>query len=583
MDDPARTPPLIFDGLPASGGIAIGLTYLLAEEAPLTQERGPLDEEDLLIERERLTSAFEGADRALAEVEVLARRDVADRAAIFEALRMILADPVLRDTIEERIASERITARLAIHRTIAALSSRLVASADPHMRQRAEDLHTVEAQLVAALHVAPVEHRFQHQAVLVLGTLLPGDTLLHARNGAAAFVLETGGINSHAAILARSLGVPMVTGIAGALGQVAPHSTAIVDGHAGRIIINPSRETLDEYQRRQEELLEARRRLGALRELPAVTLNGRKIGLGANLDIAEEMAHAVESGADSIGLLRTEYLMMGRRTEIPVEEQAEVYRRVAERAFPLCATIRAFDIGSEKIAGEMFGTRNSPLGVRGVRLLLRRPSMLEGQIEAVLRASTHRNLRLMAPMITTAEEMVEFRAVVDRVADRLRAAGVPFDASMPVGAMIETPAAALVAEGIARACNFLALGTNDLAQYTLAVERTDEALAALYDDMHPSVLRLIRATAIGAARVGVPLSICGELAGNLLATEALVGMGINAFSVPPYQLPAVKARIRAIDSIEARRFAHTLLRATTAADVRAACAERLGNGVRNDT
>lgn len=569
MDDPL--PSLTFDGLPASGGIAIGLTYLLHNDEPLVQEQTVLDDEDVQIERERLASAFEGADRALAEVEALARRDVADRAAIFEALRMILADPVLRETIEERIVSERISARLAIHRTVAALSSRLVASTDPSMRQRAEDLHTIEAQLVAALHAAPVEHRFQHQAVLVLGTLLPGDALLHARNGAAAFVLETGGINSHAAILARSLGVPMVTGIAGALGHVAPHSTAIVDGHAGRIIINPSNEELGEYTRRQEALLERRRQLGALRELPAVTLDGRKVGLGANLDIAEEMAHAVESGADSIGLLRTEYLMMGRRTEMPVEEQTEVYQRVAERAFPLCATIRAFDIGSEKIAGEMFGARTTPLGVRGVRLLLRRPSMMEGQIEAVLRASTHRNLRLMAPMITTAEEMIEFRAAVERVADRLRAQGVPFDASMPVGAMIETPAAALVAEGIARACDFLALGTNDLAQYTLAVERTDEALAVLYDDMHPAVLRLIRATAIGAGRVGVPLSICGELAANLLATEALVGMGINAFSVPPYQLPAVKARIRSINVVEARRFAHTLLRVTSAAEARAAC------------
>ncbi len=309
------------------------------------------------------------------------------------------------------------------------------------------------------------------------------------------------------------------------------------------------------------------------RDLPAETRDGVRLTLAANLDMIDEIDAAIANGAEEIGLMRTEYLVMGRDSSISMEEQLGYYRQLAERAYPLAVTLRAFDIGSEKLGGELWGTTSSQLGLRGTRLLLARREILERQIEAVLRASVMKNLRLMLPMATSVEDLRKVREMVGEVEDRLRADGVRFDEHLPIGAMIETPAAALTADAFAAECDFLSLGTNDLAQYTLAVDRCDDALADYYDELHPAVLRLIRASALAARRAGKPLTICGELAANPIATEVLIGLGIRRFSVQPLELGALKMRVRQINAVDAARTARAVLRMGTQGEVRRYLAE----------
>jgi phosphotransferase system enzyme I (PtsI) len=274
----------------------------------------------------------------------------------------------------------------------------------------------------------------------------------------------------------------------------------------------------------------------------------------------DEVGAAIENGAEEIGLMRTEYLVMGRNEEIDVAGQVAYYRQLAERAYPMAVTFRLLDIGSDKLADDVAGPSTSPLGLRGLRLLLERPAILAHQLEAILRASSMKNLRIMLPMVTSVEEMIPFREILDEVRARLRAEGVLFDEHIRIGAMIETPAAAVTADALATVFDFFSLGTNDLAQYTLAVDRSDDAMARYYDDLHPAVLRLIRATALAAERAGIPVTICGELAANPLATEILIGIGIRRFSVQPLALGALKMRIRSVDAASARERARVALR-----------------------
>ncbi|MEO5928790.1 MAG: phosphoenolpyruvate--protein phosphotransferase [Candidatus Kapaibacterium sp.] len=571
MTEPSSSiPPAerVFDGIPASAGITIAHAFILSQDEDPSPHDPRLEAEEIQIELERFTAALAEADKVLEQIEMMARADVRDRAEIFEALRMMLCDPSLTIAIEEQIRESRSTARAAIVLETNRLAAIFSNSGDETIRSRAEDMRSLQTHLIACLQKAPVDHRFHDSAVLILSTLSPSDTVLYARNQAGAFVLESGGINSHAAILARAFGVPMVAGLKGIARMSRPQGLVIVDGYAGRVIIDPEPETIRQYSDRKAVLEEQRSKLGSLRDLPAETSDGTRIALAANLDMIDEVDAALENGAEEIGLMRTEYLVMGRSGDVSMDEQYSYYRQLAERAYPLPVTLRAFDIGSEKLAGEIWGRNSSPLGMRGTRLLLARREVLDRQIEAVLRASSMKNLKLMFPMVSSVEEIRRLKEVIADVGGKLRAKNVRFDEHMLIGAMLETPAAALTADAFAAECDFLSLGTNDLAQYTLAVDRTDDALASYYDEFHPGILRLIRACSVAARRAGIPLTVCGELAANPLATGVLIGLGIRRLSVQPIALGALKMRIRAIDTDTAGRMARDVIRLKTAAEVR---------------
>lgn len=553
-----------FDGVPASGGIAIGPVARLAQEGASLIDAS---DRDPTVAIERFRAALTEADRLLGEIEALAHREVQESSYIFEAMRMMLADPVLAEGIEKRILEDNLTPREAIVAEMESLADHFRGSDDETMRTRVEDIHALQSHLLDSLGKSPLVRNVEHDSLLMLTSLLPSDVLFFARQGVQGFAIESGGINSHSAILARSLRIPMVAGLLGIVDRITAGDMAIIDGYTGRVIVNPTEATCKEYEQRKEKLEEDRRRLGALRDRPAETTDGVRICLGANLDMIDEIEYAVENGADEIGLMRTEYLVADHGSDLTMEEQLDWYCSIAERAYPLPVTLRAFDIGSEKLSGEKW-ERSSPLGLRGARLLLERPTILRRQIEAALRASRTKNLKLMLPMVTSVDEVRAFKALVREISLSLHDAGVTFDEGLPIGAMIETPASALVADALAREVDFLSIGSNDLVQYTLAVDRNDESLAAYYDELHPAILRLLRSVALAARRHRTPLTLCGELAAHADATALLIGLGIDHLSVSPSQLAPLKHRIRSISTHTAESIARRALRAATGDEVR---------------
>jgi phosphoenolpyruvate-protein phosphotransferase (PTS system enzyme I) len=577
-EQPTTSANLILEGVPASSGIAIGPVRIIKPDHAEELEHRILDPEDVQLEIERLRAALKDADRELEHIETLTRDEVEDPSGIFEALRMILRDPALVDAIEQHMLSGRVSAHAAVVAEMTRLAEVFTRSTDVTLRSRAEDLKALQSHLIACLSNSPLPSGVHHDAVLVMPHISPRDTVVYARGRAAAFVMEVGGINSHAAILARSFGVPMVAGVRDVTHLVEADRPIIVDGYTGRVIVNPDPEMIAQYRTRKASLEQQRERYRDARDLPAETADGERVVIAANLDMIDEIEATIENGADEIGLMRTEYLVMGRDGDISMEEQLQYYRQIAERAYPMTVTFRAFDIGSDKLAGEIWGRGDSPLGLRGTRLLLIRQEVLRRQLEALLRASSTKNIRLMLPMVTSVDEVRHVKRIVEEIRVKLRAQKVAFDEYMPIGTMIEVPAAALTAETLAGESAFLSLGTNDLAQYALAVDREDEALDAYYDELHPGVLRLIRHTIIAARRCGVPATICGELAANPLATGLLIGLGIRRFSVPPLQIAPLKMRVRAITTHEAFAWARAALRMASASEVRAYLASCNGGG-----
>lgn len=569
---------VMLEGIPASPGIAVGTVHLLAPVGSAEAEERRIQEFEIEIEVERFHAAVGTADSALAQIEAMAREQVHDRAEIFEALRMMLHDPTLHSSICAAIRAHRQTASGAIRMEMTKLAAQFSASSNPTIRSRAEDVHSLQEHLIAALGSTPTAHPLHSGAILAARALSPGDTVLHARGGVGALLLEAGGINSHAAILARAFGLPMVVGIRDLFAQLQPGFGVIVDGYVGRVIINPDQATLQQYQMRNESLQAQRQRYRQIRDLPAETRDAERVTLAANLDLMEEIEGALENGAEEIGLMRTEYLAMHRVAQIGVEEQATAYRQIAERAYPMTVTFRLFDIGSDKLLGNAWSGDSSPLGLRGMRLLLAHQEILYRQLEALLRASEMKNIRVMLPMVGSIEEIRGVKRMVAEIKHQLRIQRVPFDEYLPIGGMIETPAAALIAETLASECAFLSIGTNDLAQYTLAVDRAQESVAAWYDEFHPAVLQLIRTSILAAHRVGVPITLCGEMAGNPLATGLLIGLGLRRFSVAPAQLGPLKLRVRSLSAAEARAWARAALRMPDPGQVRAYLASCMDGG-----
>ncbi len=559
----------VLDGIPASPGIAIARACVLAPEFEGELDDRKLDDNEVASELDRFNAAVQETDKLLAQIESIAREEVQERAEIFEAMRMMLSDPALAGAITGHIVNLRSTAHAAIVAELSHLAGYFLRSNDETMRSRAEDIRALQSHLLSFILNSPTQRCLGSDQVVVVPSLAPGDAVIYARTGVGAFVLESGGINSHAAILARAFGIPMVAGIRGVARLVRQEEMIIVDGYVGRIVISPSPETVEHYRERKEALELQRHRIREVKSLPAETKDGTRVTLGANLDMLDEIEGALENGADTVGLMRTEYLVMGRDSNVSMEEQLHYYRQAAERAYPLTVTLRAFDIGSEKLSGESWGATHSPLGLRGTRLLLARRDIFRRQLEAILRASSMKNLQLMLPMVTSAQEMRQVQALLNDVRASLRERNIPFDEQMPVGAMIETPASALIADVLAAECDFLSLGTNDLAQYTLAVDREDDAMVEHYDEFHPAVLKLIHLSVEAAHRGGIPITICGEMAANPLATSLLIGLGLRRFSVPPLELGPLKLRVRSIDGKEAALHAQAVLRMATAHDVRA--------------
>ncbi|MER3401413.1 MAG: phosphoenolpyruvate--protein phosphotransferase, partial [Thermoflexus sp.] len=512
--------------------------------------------------------------QAVAELQTLleAQRDrlPPEERAIFEAQALMLEDPELLARVEEGLASG-LSAEAAWSQAVEAFAAQLAALPDPYFQARAADVRDIGNRVLRHLIGAPAEARMpDHPVVVVADELLPSETVTLDPGRVLAFVTAGGGPTAHAAILARRLGVPAVVAVGPALHQVAEGALLVVDGEAGWVEVDPAPEVVRVAQTRRDLWLQ--RRQQAAREAlgPAYTRDGLRIEVAANVGSLADVQQAAQAGADGVGLLRTEFLYLGRTAAPTEEEEVTAYRALLEAMGGRPVVVRTLDVGGDKPLPylPMLPEANPFLGVRGVRLSRQHPELLRQQLRVLLRAGAGFPLRIMFPMVSTVEEIRWLRAVFEEVRRALEARGDPLPQDLQIGMMVEVPSAALLAEHFLPWVDFFSVGTNDLAQYTLAADRTHPAVARMADGLHPAVLRLIRMVAEAAVPAGRWVGVCGELAGDPFAVPVLIGLGVRELSVNPVRIPEVKAAVRRWSLAEAEALAREALRQESAEAVR---------------
>ncbi|MFQ5468551.1 MAG: phosphoenolpyruvate--protein phosphotransferase, partial [Kiloniellaceae bacterium] len=437
---------------------------------------------------------------------------------------------------------------------------------DPYLQSRGQEVREVGLRIVRNLTKAPFRgfDELAPGSIIIAEEITPADTALMDPRRVAAFACVLGGAEGHTAIMARSLGLPAVLGVAGLITRISSGVQVIVDGTNGLVIVNPSAACLADYRQRLKDLEREVRSLRRLRKVPAVTRDGVRVTLQANLELPRELGQAVAAGAEGIGLLRTEYLFMNRDDLPDEEEQTASLREIVAGMAGKPITVRTLDIGGEKLAsslGDRFsGGPNPALGMRAIRLSMKELSLLEAQLAAILRAGAHANLRILLPMISSVAEVHEVRKVLSAVAARLKRRGIKIaDPLPPLGVMIEVPGAALAADALANVSDFFAIGSNDLTMYTLAIDRGEEQVAHLYNPLHPGVLRLIQFAVQAALRARIPVSVCGEIAGDPRFTPLVLGLGVRDLSMVANALPRVKSRVLNLDMQAAIQRAHMIM------------------------
>ncbi|WP_426396728.1 phosphoenolpyruvate--protein phosphotransferase [Ralstonia sp. R-29] len=548
--------PFTLHGIPVSRGIAIGRAHMLARAA-LDVSHYLVDEDKLDAEVERLRSA-----RATVRAELIALKGdlpadaPEEMGAFLDVHAMILDDALLSQVPETLIHTRRYNAEWALTTQLEELIRQFGEIEDEYLRERKADIEQVVERILKvlagapALAPAPVAVGCDPDAgmIVVAHDIAPADMLQFRGQTFAGFVTDLGGRTSHTAIVARSLDIPAAVGVHNASTLIRQDDVVIIDGDNGIVIIDPNTAILEEYRHRRSESELQKKRLERLRHTPTVTLDGTQIDLLANIEMPEDSATAVKAGAVGVGLFRSEFLFMGRRGALPdEEEQFRAYRTAIESMKGLPVTIRTIDIGADKpldIRDDVFETAPNPaLGLRAIRWSLSEPAMFLTQLRALLRASAFGPVKILVPMLAHAREIDQTLELLERAKASLDEEGVAYDPTIKVGAMIEIPAAVLILPVFLRRMDFLSIGTNDLIQYTLAIDRADNAVAHLYDPLHPAVLQLIARTIREGHQAGKPVSVCGEMAGDATMTRLLLGMGLTEFSMHPSQLLRVKQEI----------------------------------------
>jgi phosphotransferase system enzyme I (PtsI) len=555
----------IFEGLGVSPGLAHGAARISCADA-LPAPEWELAPEEVPAELDRFVTAVELSRRQLAKLK---DKSAALHGAASEEVELVLDAHVamlgrsrLVRGAEARIERDRINAEAAVRAEIAIIAAGFAEIDDGYLAARVEDIRAVGARLIRNLTKAPFRSivGLEHGTVLLADELTPADTALLDPATVIGFATLAGGKESHTAIMARALGIPAVLGCSGLLEAALEGDSVIVDGFEGTVTLNPTPETLVRYQARRVALDEERRHLELIRRLPSVTRDAIPVALQANLELPLEFERAIERGAEGIGLVRTEFLYMNRNEPPGEEEQVASLHAIVAGMGGREVTIRTLDIGGDKLAFPLgAGLRESPnpaLGLRAIRLGLEFRSLLETQLAAILRVAVEGRVRILLPMISNLAQVRETRRVLAAAADRLASRGVAVPARLPpLGIMIEVPGTALAADAFAAETDFFAIGTNDLTQYTLAIDRGDEQVADLFNPLHPGVLRLIQFATAAASRAGIPVSVCGEVAGDPRFTALLLGLGIRTLSMAPANLMRVKQRIRNLTIAEAEALA----------------------------
>ncbi|MFL5604817.1 MAG: phosphoenolpyruvate--protein phosphotransferase [Gemmatimonadaceae bacterium] len=568
-------------GIPASPGIVGGQVPHLRWEVPDVRHR-IIPDEGVHDEIDRLHAAVERAKERLRHLRQRVESTAGpEEAAIFDVQMSILDDRDLTRSIEELI-KQNLGAEKAFDLVMLEWRNRFARHAAPMMRERVGDLTDVHIRVLSLLMGLPdhdpVDLPEGANAILVTHDLTPSLTVQLDRKSIAAIATDAGTRTAHVAILARSLGLPAVVGLRTATTELRGGERVVLDGGTGMLAINPTDAEIEAYRERQREEEIAEAALTELAALEAITLDGVRVVLRANVDIPEEAEAAARSGAEGVGLMRTEFLVVGRASMPDEDEQYRAYRRVVEAFAGKPVVIRTFDIGGDKLPVGGFPTEPNPfLGWRAIRMCLDQPEMFRVQLRALLRAAVHGDLRIMLPLVITLDEVMAARRLLDESAAELRARGAEYRADVPLGVMIETPAAAVAADTLTRDVDFFSIGTNDLVQYTLAVDRGNANLAPRFTPLHPAVLRLIQRTVDVAAQGEIEVAVCGEMASQPLMAFALLGLGVRQMSVAPRSVPLVKRIVRSVTASHAKLAASAALRARTAEEARHELARRLAD------
>ncbi|WP_458095377.1 phosphoenolpyruvate--protein phosphotransferase [Roseomonas sp. WA12] len=570
-----RTSELSIKGIPISPGVAIGPVFDAAA-APAAAPRRSITGVKVEEERARLNAAVAASRKQIgklkARLAILPEEAQEELEPLLDAYAMMLGESRLIRGARKRIEAELLSAETAVEDEAEAIASAIMQARDddkPGLRRRAGEVHEIARRLMRNLTQSGF-HSFKdvpERSILVAEELTPADAALLDPSRIAGVATEEGGADGHTAIMLRALGIPSVLGLPGLTNALSRGDEAVVDGGAGTIVLRPGKEALVAGRAALSAYAKERTRLGKLRRLPSVTTDGEEMELQANLEIPAELPLIAQAGAQGIGLLRTEFLFMNRQ-DLPDEEaHFEAYRQIVEGTDGAGVTIRVLDWGGEKDMEalaegvEPFHAGPNPaLGLRGIRMLLRRPELLEVQFAAILRVASLGPVRVLLPMVTVPEEVRAAREVFDRVVKRVRRRGVALPEKLPpLGVMIETPGAALAADAIALEADFFSIGTNDLAMYTLAVDRAEVEVSHLYDPLHPAVLRLIQFATEAALRLRMPVSVCGEMAGNPRLVPLLMGLGIRSLSMNASAIPRVKQMVRALNVDDCARFARRVM------------------------
>ena len=569
--DTATRPERRVEGIGVAPGVAIGPAYLFSGGA-YQADPEHLSPDEVDDEVGRFERAVARSERELAKVALIAREKLGDEsAAMFDAQALILRDSQFYDAVLEHIREHTSGAGWSVQSVLDAIRSRMEASGLAALRERAADVADVQNRVLRNLQQGRAISRIDEAHIVVAEQLSAADILLFSRRGVLGCVLDFGGPTSHVAIMARALGVPAVVSLHGLSDHVESGDTLVLDGFSGTVVVNPSPETLADYEARAERFARLADDREALLAEPDATRDGHPVSLQANVEFREEFPLLHEYGAHGVGLFRTEMLFLTHGRALNEAQQLDVYRDAVRAAAPYAVTFRLVDLGGDKVLPFSRREANPFLGWRGLRILLDKPDLLRPQLRAVLRAAADApadaSPRLLLPMVSSLNEIRAFRRTLRSVLADLAAEGVEHRADVPVGIMVEVPAVALLADRFAKHVDFFSVGTNDLTQFTLAVDRGNDLVSSLYRELHPAVLELIARTVEAAKAAGIPVSVCGEIAADPRVTPLLVGLGVDTLSVSPAYLALVKRVLRAFTLDEARDLADRARRQTEAEEV----------------
>ena len=590
MPDSSRSGERVLRGIPVSAGVCRGKILVLGKSNTAIPAHA-ISEAELPQEWQRLEKALVQTRHQILEVQRKVGQAMgSEDAGIFDAHLLVLDDRTLIDEVTRLMGKNLINVEQSFHQVAEKYAATLEAIGDDYLRERASDMRDVTARVLNNLLNRPHDLDLRHLAepcILVAHDLTPSITATLDRSKVLGFATDIGSKTSHTAIMARSLQIPAVVGFHNASVQLESGDYVLLDGFNGFLIVNPTDQSLFEYGQLVRRRVKLEDRLRDVIDKPAVTLDGIRVRLAANIEQASDTESVLAFGADGVGLFRTEYLFINRGATPSEEEQYEAYRAVAAALNPNPVIIRTLDLGGDKFLSHLQipSEMNPFLGWRAIRFCLEERDIFRGQLRAILRASVEGDIRIMYPMISCVDELTKANALLDECRAELRAEKIPFRDDLQVGAMIEIPSAALIAGALAKRSSFFSIGTNDLIQYSLAVDRLNEKIAHLYEPSHPAILNLIRMTVDAAHRENKPVSVCGEMAGDPVYVPLLLGLGVDELSAAPPSLPQVKYLIRRLRMAEARELAQFAIGCESGAEILAqsrALAARAAPGLFED-